>query len=179
MAPPSNEIVVLSGNTHPQLADTICSTLGLKKADITIFRAANRETLITIPDSVRSRDVYIIQTATHTNVNDSIVEMLLMGYTCKTSAAKNIVGILPYLPYGKQTKQRKRGAIPSRLLAKLISEAGYTHIVTVDLHHKEVIERFCTNKSLKIFSNCRFKASLTFRWRTCAPLPSSSRTFSR
>lgn len=138
MAPVSNEIVVLSGNTHPQLADTICSTLGLKKSNITIFRAANRETLITIPDSVRSRDVYIIQTATHTNVNDSIVEMLLMAYTCKTSAAKNIVGILPYLPYGKQTKQRKRGAIPSKLLAKLISEAGFTHIVTVDLHHKEI-----------------------------------------
>src|SRR5699024_817545 len=99
---------------------------------------ANQETLITIPDSVRSRDVYIVQTATHTNVNDALMEMLLMGYTCKTSAAKNIVGILPYMPYGKQSKPRKRGAIPSRLIAKLIGKAGFTHIVTVDLHHKEV-----------------------------------------
>ena len=134
----SREVVIISGITHPLLADLICNRLGMKRCPITLFRAANRETLITLPESVRSRDVYIVQTATRTNVNDAIMELLLMGYTCKTSAAKNIVGIIPYLPYGKQTKQRKRGAIPSKLLAKLICRAGFTHIVTVDLHHREI-----------------------------------------
>lgn len=50
--------------------------------------------------------------------------MLIMAYACKTSCAGNIVGILPYLPYCKQSKMRKRGCIVSRLLADMIGKAG-------------------------------------------------------
>jgi len=138
MAPPNTDVMIISGNTHPKMADSISIGLGLKRADIDLRHAANQETLIILPHSVRSKDCYIVQTATQENVNDAIMELLLMGYTCKTSAAKCIVGIIPYLPYSKQAKQRKRGSIPSRLLAKLMCRSGFTHIVTVDLHHREV-----------------------------------------
>lgn len=61
-----------------------------------------------------------------------------MAYTCKTSSARNIVGVLPYLPYSKQSKMRKRGCIVSKLLAKLMCKAGLTQLITVDIHQKEV-----------------------------------------
>ena len=61
-----------------------------------------------------------------------------MAYTCKTSSAKNIVGVLPYLPYSKQSKMRKRGCIASKLLAKMMCKSGLTQVITVDLHQKEV-----------------------------------------
>lgn len=100
MAPVTNEIVILSGNTHPTLADEICTRLGVRRTSTSLYHAGNRETLVSLPDSVRSRDVYIVQTATFKNVNDAMMELLLLGYTCKTSAAKAIVGVMPYLPYG-------------------------------------------------------------------------------
>ncbi|UXI17600.1 hypothetical protein NH340_JMT03543 [Sarcoptes scabiei] len=134
----NGELVILAGNTHPRLADDICQRLGMKRTDVILYHAGNRETLLQIPSSVRFKDCYIIQTATNTNVNDAIMELLLMGYTCHTSAAKHLVGVIPYLPYGKQSRQRKRGTIAARLLAKMIGRAGFHHIVTVDLHQKEI-----------------------------------------
>lgn len=85
-----------------------------------------------------------------------------MAYACKTSSAKSIVGVIPYLPYSKQCKQniyylniiiynvqyliyllfsgkmRKRGSIVSKLLAKMLCSSGLTHVITMDLHQKEI-----------------------------------------
>ena len=63
------------------------------------------------------------------DVNDHIMELLIMAYACKTSSARNIVGVIPYMPYCKQSKMRKRGCIVSKLLAKMMCEWGRTKIV--------------------------------------------------
>lgn len=93
--------------------------------------------MVEIGDSVRGKDLYIIQTGTK-DVNNNIMELLIMAYACKTSSAKNIVGVIPYLPYSKQCKMRKRGCIVSKLLAKMLCKSGLTHIITMDLHQKEI-----------------------------------------
>lgn len=93
--------------------------------------------MVEIQDSVRGKDVYIIQTGTK-DVNNNVMEMLIMAYACRTSSARNIVGVIPYLPYSKQSKMRKRGCIVSKLLAKMMCKAGLTHIITMDLHQKEI-----------------------------------------
>lgn len=61
-----------------------------------------------------------------------------MAYACKTSSARSIVGVIPYLPYSKQCKMRKRGCIVSKLLAKMMCKSGLTHLITMDLHQKEI-----------------------------------------
>lgn len=61
-----------------------------------------------------------------------------MAYACKTSSAKSIVGVIPYLPYSKQCKMRKRGCIVTKLLAKMMCKSGLTHVITMDLHQKEI-----------------------------------------
>lgn len=58
------------------------------------------------------------------DVNNDVMELLIIAYACKTSSARNIVGVLPYLPYCKQSKMRKRGSIVSRLLADMLAKAG-------------------------------------------------------
>lgn len=93
--------------------------------------------MVEIGDSVRGKDVYIVQTGTK-DVNNNIMELLIMAYACKTSSAKSIVGVMPYLPYSKQCKMRKRGCIVSKLLAKMICKSGLSHIITMDLHQKEI-----------------------------------------
>lgn len=72
------------------------------------------------------------------DVNNNIMELLIMAYACKTSSARSIVGVIPYLPYSKQCKMRKRGCIVTKLLAKMMCKAGLTHIITMDLHQKEI-----------------------------------------
>ncbi|XP_063124407.1 phosphoribosyl pyrophosphate synthase-associated protein 2 isoform X5 [Rattus norvegicus] len=72
------------------------------------------------------------------DVNTTIMELLIMVYACKTSCAKSIIGVIPYFPYSKQCKMRKRGSIVSKLLASMMCKAGLTHLITMDLHQKEI-----------------------------------------
>lgn len=90
-----------------------------------------------IKESVRGKDVYIIQTGTK-DVNNDMMELQILAYACKTSCSRNIVGVVPYLPYSKQSKMRKRGSIVCKLLAQMLSKSGLTHIITMDLHTKEI-----------------------------------------
>lgn len=115
----------------------ISSRLGVKNGGCAVYYKTNRETMVEIGDSVRGKDIYIIQTGTK-DVNNNIMELLIMAYACKTSSARNIVGVIPYLPYSKQCKMRKRGCIVSKLLAKMMCKSGLTHIITMDLHQKEI-----------------------------------------
>uniref|UniRef100_A0A8C3J3M4 Phosphoribosyl pyrophosphate synthase-associated protein 2 n=3 Tax=Neoaves TaxID=3078114 RepID=A0A8C3J3M4_9CHAR len=95
------------------------------------------ETRVQIQESVRGKDVFIIQTVSK-DVNTTIMELLIMVYACKTSCAKSIIGVIPYFPYSKQCKMRKRGSIVSKLLASMMCKAGLTHLITMDLHQKEI-----------------------------------------
>uniref|UniRef100_H3B9G7 Phosphoribosyl pyrophosphate synthetase associated protein 1 n=1 Tax=Latimeria chalumnae TaxID=7897 RepID=H3B9G7_LATCH len=72
------------------------------------------------------------------DVNTAIMELLIMSYALKTSCAKNIIGVIPYFPYSKQCKMRKRGSIVCKLLASMLAKSGLTHIITMDLHQKEI-----------------------------------------
>jgi len=130
-----SEFIILSGNSHRELANLIASRLGMKLGNCDVYQKSNKETCVSIHDSVRAKDVYIIQTGLD---NNSIMELLILAYACKTSSAKKIVGVIPYLPYSKQCKMRKRGSIVTKLLAQMLCKAGFTHIITMDLHSKEI-----------------------------------------
>lgn len=64
------------------------------------------------------------QYASSRDVNTAIMELLVMAYALKTSCAKNIIGVIPYFPYSKQCKMRKRGSIVCKLLASMLAKAG-------------------------------------------------------
>ncbi|RWS27640.1 Phosphoribosyl pyrophosphate synthase-associated protein 2-like protein [Leptotrombidium deliense] len=131
-------MVLISGNSHPDLSQKIAARLNERLGNCSIYHTSNRETLVDIGDSVRGRNVYIIQTGRTKDVNNNIMELLIMSYACITSSANSIVAVIPYLPYSKQSKMRKRGCIVAKLLAKMMCKAGLTQVITVDLHQKEV-----------------------------------------
>jgi len=132
------EMVLLSGNSHPELAELIASKLDVSVGRVELAQSSCLETKAEILESVREKSVYIIQTGIPKDVNNHIMELLIMAYACKTSSARNIVGVIPYMPYCKQSKMRKRGCIVSKLLAKMMYKAGLTHVITMDLHQKEI-----------------------------------------
>ncbi|KAL3274201.1 hypothetical protein HHI36_015616 [Cryptolaemus montrouzieri] len=136
-APKTSDVVLVAGNSHPELANLIANRLGVKTGGCAVYHKQNRETMVQIGDSIRGKDIYIIQTGTK-NVNNNIMELLIMAYACKTSSAKSVVGVIPYLPYSKQCKMRKRGCIVTKLLAQMLCKSGLTHVITMDLHQKEI-----------------------------------------
>uniref|UniRef100_A0A672RPD5 Phosphoribosyl pyrophosphate synthase-associated protein 2 n=1 Tax=Sinocyclocheilus grahami TaxID=75366 RepID=A0A672RPD5_SINGR len=101
----------------------LCRRLGVELGKVQVYQEANRETRVQIEESVRSKDVFIIQTVSK-DVNTTIMELLIMVYACRTSCARNIIGVIPYFPYSKQCKMRKRGSIVSKLLASMMCKAG-------------------------------------------------------
>ncbi|XP_044758698.1 phosphoribosyl pyrophosphate synthase-associated protein 2 [Coccinella septempunctata] len=136
-APKTSDVVLVAGNSHPELANLIANRLGVKTGGCAVYHKQNRETMVQIGDSIRGKDIYIIQTGTK-DVNNNIMELLIMAYACKTSSAKSVVGVIPYLPYSKQCKMRKRGCIVTKLLAQMMCKSGLTHLITMDLHQKEI-----------------------------------------
>ncbi|KAM9393714.1 phosphoribosyl pyrophosphate synthase-associated protein 2 isoform 1-T1 [Pholidichthys leucotaenia] len=133
-------LVIFTANSHPssrELGKRIAERLGVEIGKVQVYQEANRETRVQIQESVRGKDVFVIQTVSK-DVNTTIMEMLIMVYACKTSCARSITGVLPYFPYSKQCKMRKRGSIVSKLIASMMCKAGLTHLITMDLHQKEI-----------------------------------------
>ncbi|XP_069917673.1 phosphoribosyl pyrophosphate synthase-associated protein 2 isoform X1 [Oryctolagus cuniculus] len=133
-------LVLFSANSNAscmELSKKIAERLGVEMGKVQVYQEPNRETRVQIQESVRGKDVFIIQTVSK-DVNTTVMELLIMVYACKTSCAKSITGVLPYFPYSKQCKMRKRGSIVSKLLASMMCKAGLTHLITMDLHQKEI-----------------------------------------
>jgi len=130
--------VILTGTSHPDLANKIVARLATALGKASVYQKANKETIVEIEESVRGKDVFIIQTGTGKDPNNNIMELLILCYACKTASARRIIGVIPYLPYCKQSKMRKRGSIVCKLLAQMSVRAGMTHIITMDLHQKEI-----------------------------------------
>ncbi|XP_046856712.1 phosphoribosyl pyrophosphate synthase-associated protein 2-like [Xenia sp. Carnegie-2017] len=141
MASTKPDFVIFALNSNKDLAEKIASRLEMPLSDIEIGKqSGNEETKVNMSISVRGKDVFILQSgsAENINVNDALMELLITCYACKTSSAKKIIAVVPYLPYSKQSKMRNRGSIPSRLVADLLCVAGLSGLITMDLHSKEI-----------------------------------------
>lgn len=95
-------IVVLGGSSHPELAYQICQQLGIPNGRITLSKFAVGETRVEIQDSVRGKDVFVIQSGSG-RVNDHLVELLITISACKTASAKRVTAVLPHFPYSRQS----------------------------------------------------------------------------
>lgn len=95
-------IVVLGGSSHPQLTETICNHLGIPPANVLLSKFSVGETRVEIKESVRGKDVYIIQSGGG-KVNDHLMELLITISACKTASARQVTAVLPLFPYSRQS----------------------------------------------------------------------------
>ncbi|KAF2832591.1 phosphoribosyl pyrophosphokinase [Ophiobolus disseminans] len=95
-------IVVLGGSSHPQLTETICNHLGIPPAKVLLAKFKGGETRVEIEESVRGKDVFIIQSGGG-KVNDHLMELLITISACRTASAKRITAVLPLFPYSRQS----------------------------------------------------------------------------
>ncbi|KAA0184868.1 Phosphoribosyl pyrophosphate synthase-associated protein 2 [Fasciolopsis buskii] len=137
----SRGMVILAGNSHPELVNCVCRHLDVQPGKCSVYFRTNRETAVELRETVRGRDVYIIQSGTK-DVNNDIMELLILAHASRTACARKVVAVMPYLPYCKQSKRRKRGPITSKLVAKMLCASGIDHLITLDLHAKEIQVRY-------------------------------------
>lgn len=133
-----NELKVFTGRAHPQLAEEICSNLNIPLGRASIFKYSNDNSFVKIEESVREAHVAVIQPSCPP-VNDGLMELLIMIDALKRASAKYITAITPYYPYARSDKKdQPRIPITARLVADLLTTAGATRIVTMDLHAAQV-----------------------------------------
>lgn len=130
----SGKIKIFSANSHPQLAKEIAERLGVSVGDAHAARFSDGEINISIKETVRGADVFVIQ-STSNPVNDHIMELLIMIDALKRASAGRITAVIPYFGYARQDRKSKaRDPISAKLVADLIVAAGANRVLTMDLH---------------------------------------------
>lgn len=94
-------IVLLGGNSHPQLTANVCNFLGIPSCDRILTKFSGGESRCEIKDSVRGKDVFIIQSGSG-HVNDNLIDLCIMISACKTGSAKRVTAVVPLFPYSRQ-----------------------------------------------------------------------------
>lgn len=129
---------LMTGNANPELAQKIAEHMGVKIFDTFVGRFNNGESQVMISDSVRGKDIFIIQ-PTSQPVNDNLMDLLIMADACKRASAHSITAVVPYYAYARQDrKTRGREPISAKLVANLMVAAGMTRVITVDLHAGQI-----------------------------------------
>jgi ribose-phosphate pyrophosphokinase len=114
------------------------TSLGIPLGKAAVHKYANQETAVTIGESVRDEDVFILQSGCG-EINDHLMELLIMISACKTASARRITAVIPVFPYARQDKKDKsRAPISAKLIANMLTVSGADHVITIDLHASQI-----------------------------------------
>jgi len=129
---------IFSGSSNPDLAKKICRSIGKDLGELTTTRFTDGELHVKYEDNIRGKEVFLIQ-SNCTPVNDNLMELLLMIDAAKRSSALQIVAVIPYFGYARQDrKETSRVPISAKLVADMLTVAGATRVISIDLHSPQV-----------------------------------------
>jgi ribose-phosphate pyrophosphokinase len=133
-----DKLMIFTGNAHPQLAKDICKYLKVKLSDALVSRFSEGEIRVKINENVRGKDVFLIQ-PTSPPPNENLMELLIMLDALKRASAGRITAVIPYFGYARQDrKDQPRVPITAKLVANLLTVAGASRILTIDLHAGQI-----------------------------------------
>ncbi len=134
----NNDYALFAGTSHPELAQQIASCLGIALGKARIEMFPDGEIGAHVLESVRGRDVFIVQSiARHPNFY--LMELLILVDAMKRASARSIIAVIPYYGYARQDRRGKeREPITAKLVADLLQTAGVTRVLTMDLHTEQI-----------------------------------------
>ena len=133
----NNNFMVFSGTASRYLAEKICQELGCPLGNLSVTRFADGEFEVCYEDSIRGRDVFLVQ-STFPN-SDNLMELLLMIDAAKRASARQIIAVIPYFGWARQDRKDKpRVSIGAKLVADLLGVAGIDRLITMDLHADQI-----------------------------------------
>ena len=135
---PDTPVVVFCGSAHRPLAKAICDDLGVALSSVEMTRFSNDCLQAQLQANCRQRDVYIVQPLVPPT-QEHLMELLLMLDALKRASAKRITAVIPYYGYARQDRKvAPRVPISAKLVADLITAAGASRVLTVDLHAGQI-----------------------------------------
>ena len=134
------EVKIFSGSAHQQFAESICMNLGVPLSASKLFRFSDGEIGVSIEESVRGADVYVVQ-PTCEPANEHLMELLIIVDALRRASVYRVNLVMPYFGYARQDrKTRSREPITSKLIANLLEKAGADRVISADLllAHKNI-----------------------------------------
>jgi ribose-phosphate pyrophosphokinase len=133
-----DKLRVFTGNAHPELAKDICKYLKVDLSDALVSRFSEGEIRVKINENVRGKDVFVVQ-STCPPPNENLMELLIMIDALKRASAQRITAVIPFFGYARQDrKDQPRVPITAKLVANLLTVAGASRILTMDLHAGQI-----------------------------------------
>ena len=128
---------VFAGTNSEYMAKEICENLGVELGKMNIQHFADGEFEVSFEESIRGRDVYLVQ-STFAN-SDNLMELLLMIDAARRASARTVIAVMPYFGWARQDRKDKpRVSIAAKLVANLLSVAGVDRLITMDLHASQI-----------------------------------------
>lgn len=130
--------LLFSGTSHPEFAYELAKHLGVSLGHVLFRPFPDNELYVQIQDNVRGRDIFLVQSIAH-EPNHYLMEMLIVIDALKRASAKSIAAVIPYFGYARQDrKDQPRVPITAKLVANLLTTAGATRVLTMDLHAGQI-----------------------------------------
>jgi ribose-phosphate pyrophosphokinase len=129
---------ILTGNSNRPLAEAISAKLALPLVKANIRRFSDNEIFVEILENVRGEDMFVIQ-STSFPANDHLMELLIIIDALRRSSARRITAVMPYYGYARQDRKTSpRSPISAKLVANLLTHAGASRVLTLDLHAAQI-----------------------------------------
>jgi len=141
---PDRKLKIFSGRSNLPLAKSIVEHMGISLGDMNVTKFSNGEIRVDINESVRGADCYVLQSGVDP-VNENLMELLIIGDALRRASARRITAVVPHYMYARQDrKARGREPITAKLVANLITTAGFRRLLTIDLHAAQIMGFFDT-----------------------------------
>jgi ribose-phosphate pyrophosphokinase len=135
---PSDAPLIFSGNSNRMLAEAIANYLHIPLGKARVGYFSDGETIVEIGENVRGRETFVIQ-STSSPTNHHLVELLVIIDALKRASASQIVAVMPYYGYARQDRKvAPRTPITAKLVADLLTAAGATRVLSLDLHAGQI-----------------------------------------
>jgi len=130
----NDNLKIFAGSSNPALAGDVCKYLGIPLGGANIERFPDGEKAIRVEDDVRGRDCFVVQ-STCNPVDEHLVELLIFLDCLRRASASRITAVIPYFGYARQDrKDEGRVPITAKLVANMITTAGASRVLAIDLH---------------------------------------------
>lgn len=134
----SSNLKIFTGNANPELAKKVAEEMGVPLSPTKISTFADGEIQVEIHESVRGKDVFVVQ-STCPPVNQNAMELFIMMDALKRASAKSITAVVPYYGYARQDRKvAPRAPISAKLVADLLVTSGASRVVSIDLHAPQI-----------------------------------------
>jgi ribose-phosphate pyrophosphokinase len=135
---PDRKLKIFSGNANLPLAQAIVDHLGISLGSMNVSKFSNGEIRVEIDESVRGADCFVLQSGVNP-INENLMELLIIGDALRRASARRITAVVPHYPYARQDrKARGREPITAKLVANIITTAGFRRLLTIDLHAAQI-----------------------------------------